>query len=72
MQRSASRYRRWESDEAPASVLEVDIDRRGTGVQCILDELLHHGGWSFHDLTGRDLVRDVAGQERYARQCPHR
>jgi hypothetical protein len=51
------------ADEAASAGLDLHGDARGLGVEGILDEFLDDAGGTFDDLTRRDLVGDVVGQE---------
>ena len=56
-----------DADARATPVLDSDVDCRGTGVERVLDELLHNRGRSLDDLTRRDLIGDIAGKNRDAR-----
>ena len=57
-----------DADQRTTAVLDRDLDRRGAGVERILDQLLHGGRRPFHDLAGGDLVGDGRRQNRNARR----
>src|SRR5689334_6123011 len=58
------------ANQLAAAVLHHDVNGCRTGVQSILDELLHHGGRALDDLTSRDLVSHGAGKDRDASGHP--
>ena len=47
-----------DADEAAATGLYVHGDACGPGVEGVLDQFLHHAGWTLHHLTGGYLVGD--------------
>ena len=53
-------------------VAEGDVDPARPRVEGVLHQLLHHGGGPLHDLTGRDLVRNVIGKNLDPRVHPGR
>ena len=38
------------------SLLDIDVDTLGTGIQTVLQQFLDDRGWTLHNLTRRDLV----------------
>jgi len=50
------------SYQSGAALFDIHLDAAGTGVDAVLDELLHHGGGTFDHFTGGDLV-DQLGRE---------
>jgi len=48
-----------DADERGAAIAQVDRDRQRSGVQRVLDQLLHRGSRTLHDLAGGDLVDEV-------------
>ena len=44
-------------DTGFAGIDHVDLHRRGTGVDCVLNQFLYHRGRPLYDLAGCDLVR---------------
>ena len=46
-----------------AAVFDRHVDGRRAGVECVLDQLLHHRRRTLDDFTGRDLVGDGAGED---------
>jgi hypothetical protein len=50
-------------DELLASGLDLNLDACGTGVEGVLQQLLHYGRWALNDLAGGDLVSDVLGED---------
>ena len=55
-----------DADQAPAAVLQRDLDRRGAGVQSIFHEFLNGGGRPFDDLAGGDPVHSHAVEKAHA------
>jgi len=41
----------------------LNSDSRGTGIQRIFEQFLHHGRWPLDDFSGSDLVGDVLGKD---------
>ena len=58
------------ADELAPARLDLDADARGTGVQRVLQQLLHHGGGALHHLAGGDLVCDLGGEYTDAAHNP--
>ena len=48
--------------QSDAAALDVDLDARRAGVECVLDELLDHRGGPLDHLAGGDLVDELAGK----------
>ena len=46
--------------QGPSCVLYPDCNLIGTCIHCILDQFLHHGCRSLHDLARSDHISDVA------------
>ena len=53
------------------AVLQLDADRAGAGVEGVLDQLLDDRRRPFDDLTGRDLIGDIGGQDLDPRTREH-
>jgi len=53
-----------DADQAYPTLLQIDIQAHGTGIERILDQLLDHRGRAFDHLTGSNLV------DQYFRQLP--
>ena len=51
------------TEELLATVLEVHRDLRGVSIEGVFDQLLEHAPRSFDDLTRRDPVDHVRGQD---------
>jgi hypothetical protein len=49
-------------DALAAAVFEDDVDRRRTGVDCVLDELFVDRRRSLDDFSGSDLIDEVGGE----------
>ena len=47
-----------DANRLAAALLDGDVDRRGAGVERVLDQLLHGRRWSLDHLAGGDLVCD--------------
>ncbi len=50
------------ADPGGTPVTNLDADPLGSGVQRILDELLHDRGRPLHHLAGGDLVDELIGE----------
>jgi len=57
-------------DQLPPPALEDDVDRRGPGVDRVLDQLLDDRRRALDDFAGRNLIDEV-GREALDR-CPSR
>jgi len=57
-----------DSNQALPAILDVDADRAGAGIECVLDQLLHHRRGPLDHLAGGDLVCDLGGQDRDRRR----
>ena len=51
-------------DQGLAAVLQLDADRPGTGVEGVLQKLLHDRRRPLDDFPRGDLVGDLRGQDR--------
>ncbi len=51
-----------DADQPAAAAIGEHVDAVRTGVECVLDELLHHARRPFHHLAGGDAVDDGLGQ----------
>ena len=49
-------------DELLAAGLDLNLDARRTGIERVLQQLLHHRRRPLHHFAGGDLVRDVFGE----------
>src|SRR5713226_2234634 len=50
-------------DELLAPSLDLNLDARGTSIQSVLQQFLHHGCRALDNLPGGDLVSDVLGKD---------
>ena len=50
-------------DQLLPARLDLYADARGTGVQRVLQQFLHHRRGTLHDLAGGDLVGDSFGKD---------
>src|SRR2546422_7399305 len=57
-----------DSNQALPTILDVDADRAGAGIECVLDQLLHHRRGPLDHLAGGDLICDLGGQDRDRRR----
>src|SRR5437879_2738329 len=57
-----------DSNQALPTILDVDADRAGAGIECVLDQLLHHRRGPLDHLPGGDLICDLGGQDRDRRR----
>ena len=53
-----------DADQPATPFFEVDVDRGGSGVQCVFDQLLHHRCRPVDDFTGGNLVSDFTREQR--------
>ncbi len=51
------------TDELAATLFDVDLDTVGTGIETIFQQFLDHGGGSFNDLAGGNLVRQALAEK---------
>ncbi len=54
------------SNQAASASLDFHRDARGSGIERVLDQLLHHACRPFDDLTGGDLIGHLLGQKLYS------
>jgi len=57
-------------DEVDAAAADLDLNLRGAGVQRVLDQFLHHGGWPLHHLSGGDLGDNIRRKKAYRHSPP--
>src|SRR2546426_73994 len=57
-----------DSNQALPTILDVDADRAGAGIECVLDQLLHHRRGPLDHLAGGDLICDLGGPDRDRRR----
>src|SRR5208337_1403670 len=53
-------------DESGPPIAHLHTHARRAGIDGVFDQLLHHGGRSFHHLPGRNLVDQGVGQQAHA------
>ena len=51
-----------DADQLAPARLDLDADALGSGVQRVLQQLLHHRSRPVHHLAGGDLVGDLVGK----------
>ena len=52
-----------DADEAPSSACDLDAQMSRTGVDGVLEQLLDDRGRTLHDLSGRDFIRNIVGED---------
>src|SRR5215510_281469 len=51
-----------DADQAPAAAVGEHLDAARAGIECVLDELLHHAGRTFHHFARGDAVDHGLGE----------
>ena len=59
-----------DADEPPSARLDLDTDAAGSGVERVLQQLLHHGSRPVHHLAGGDLVGNLVRKNADAAHKP--
>ena len=57
------------ANEPRSTLLHVQVDAPGSGVESVLHQLFDDGGRPFDDLAGRDLVDEILGKALDRAQC---